>query len=647
MSRLAVENYVVFGVVVVAITVTFQIVSLPFIFSEIDSIRREFDGEIKDSLKMFEESYEQLSEIRPSSMRRERDIALQMVADATSVGPADHPIKAEGSKTRRVQNPLKSYAAIPPLPPILRTTKQQRTSTFQKLSVKPTPYPQKQKQVIEYEDGDYEEESDTIIAEIPKVLPKRKVPHSPAPPASHNLPICPIEENRCPVGSPGPQGQKGVAGINGEDGNDGGPGLDAMDELIPTFAQFCISCPAGPDGKPGINGQPGKPGLFGAPGIPGPNGKNGQPGLPGGYGPPGKQGNMGTRGPVGVNGFDGVVLLPQKGPKGPTGKAGPHGQAGEDGTNNNIEGPSGIIGYPGLQGAPGNVGLPGKRGDFGPQGEPGIGTKEECKCADMIKRAIEVAENTAYVAVEAIAANIHKVPPTKPEIRRNPIKPTLPLPSLEDVRRDQMNPEKRNNRVEEVKTIERMVFEEPKRAHLPKVKDYIKPMKEDEELTISTTTVVPDVKIKEIRTTIMTPRKTLPIRLIETVDEESKHQTNQISSAKFIDRKYPKWRKEGSAKVRKVRRRIRKINRRRSPIRIEKIREDNMFDVEKEIARDSEKKINNRKDSKLKRIDLTPSKNLVEQNKENSNILEEIAKSLGIIDEEKIDKKNLKRVSIP
>lgn len=75
MSRLAMENYVVVGVTLAVITVSCQLLFLPFLFSEIDAIRDEFDSEMREALGVFQDSYEKLAVIRPSSIRRQREAA--------------------------------------------------------------------------------------------------------------------------------------------------------------------------------------------------------------------------------------------------------------------------------------------------------------------------------------------------------------------------------------------------------------------------------------------------------------------------------------------------------------------------------------------------------------------------------------------
>uniref|UniRef100_A0A1I7V2U8 Ribosome biogenesis protein slx9-like n=1 Tax=Caenorhabditis tropicalis TaxID=1561998 RepID=A0A1I7V2U8_9PELO len=90
------------------------------------------------------------------------------------------------------------------------------------------------------------------------------------------------------------------------------------------------------------------------------------------------------------------------------------------------------------------------------------------------------------------------------------------------------------------------------------------------------------------------------------------------------------------------------------------------FRVEKEIARESEKKVVNLKeirrapkrlrrkqkvgkaDKKLRRVHVTPSKTLAFQQRQNSNILENIAESLGLLEKEpKREQRKMNRVPIP
>ncbi|CAB3398747.1 unnamed protein product [Caenorhabditis bovis] len=209
--------------------------------------------------------------------------------------------------------------------------------------------------------------------------------------AVHKIPICPIEENKCPRGPSGPKGEPGADGLRGSDGIDGAVGVDASDEILPQFASFCVTCPPGAEGKPGDNGATGKPGPPGAPGVPGMSGRDGQPGPPGVYGPPGKPGRAGSRGVDGRPGQDGANGIATPGAKGVAGEPGPPGHAGDDGTNNDVEGAEGIAGPPGRPGPPGKPGLPGKRG--------APGHAADCQCRHLVKKAVEIAENTAYVAL--------------------------------------------------------------------------------------------------------------------------------------------------------------------------------------------------------------------------------------------------------
>lgn len=77
MSRLAVENYVVVGITLAVITASCQLLFLPFLFSEIDAIRHEFDVEIREAMRSFESSYEVLAGFRgePGEVRKRREAA--------------------------------------------------------------------------------------------------------------------------------------------------------------------------------------------------------------------------------------------------------------------------------------------------------------------------------------------------------------------------------------------------------------------------------------------------------------------------------------------------------------------------------------------------------------------------------------------
>lgn len=368
--------------------------------------------------------------------------------DGDTVGPADHPAHAAAAKTHgtRLSGIAGQSGGAPPSGPSLFSPE------LRKLAREvPAPTDDYDDEESEYEDA--EAMSDTsggaqvILGTIPTSTTTTTASPSPTPqqhPTLMNsgerlgpLPICPLDENRCPMGPPGPPGLRGTPGQSGTDGNDGLPGFDAMDEITPNFPTFCVTCPAGPDGTPGQPGGTGKPGLGGAPGILGPMGKNGQPGAPGGYGSPGKQGSMGSRGVAGNVGQDGVVLLNTKGPKGPSGKHGTEGQPGEDGTNNNTPGPIGPPGLPGSPGAPGAAGIRGKRGEFGVQGQKGVDSKE-CTCESLMKESIVSAENLAYLAVEAQSQAMgHQIDLKASEIRRTQQKASglaSGLPTLNELR---------------------------------------------------------------------------------------------------------------------------------------------------------------------------------------------------------------------
>uniref|UniRef100_A0A1I7V2U7 Col_cuticle_N domain-containing protein n=1 Tax=Caenorhabditis tropicalis TaxID=1561998 RepID=A0A1I7V2U7_9PELO len=410
MGRLAVENYVVVGVTLAVITASCQLLFLPFLFSEIDSIREEFDSELREALKSFENSYESLAGIRPISIRRQREAVKTMVtADQTSSGPADHrvnPPHADAAKTHHARLSGSTGSVAPPSSPSMFSPE------LRKLA-RESPAP-----TDEYEEEEAEYDETESISEVPRTTggaqvilgtpsPTAAPPgtkthstnlHSGERPMPGPLPICPIEENRCPAGPPGP------------------PDYVEFPEWLVPMATMGL----------------------GAPGIPGPMGKNGQPGAPGGYGSPGKQGAMGSRGAGGMTGQDGVVLLNTKGPKGPPGKPGTEGQPGEDGTNNNTPGPIGEPGNPGDVGTPGSAGLYGWRGDIGGIGERGQDS-EECTCEMLMKKTIENAENSAYSALEAQAMTQGPLPPQiLPDIRRTPQKASAiaagGLPTLDELR---------------------------------------------------------------------------------------------------------------------------------------------------------------------------------------------------------------------
>ncbi|EGT49177.1 CBN-COL-163 protein [Caenorhabditis brenneri] len=783
MGRLAVENYVVVGVALAVITASCQLLFLPFLFSEIDSIREEFDLEIREALKSFENSYENLAGIRPISIRKQREAVKNMVtADQTSIGPADHraipiapsmPPHADAAKTHHARLSGNTGSA-PSSPPSMFSPE------LRKLA-RESPAP-----TDEYEDEESEYDETESISEIPRpqllapgvkastasggaqvilgtpgpvISPpgtKSKHPtllHSGERPMSGPLPICPIEENRCPPGPPGPPGLRGVPGQAGTEGNDGLPGADAMDELTPSFPTFCVTCPPGPDGKPGQPGPTGKPGLVGAPGIPGPMGKNGQPGAPGGYGSPGKQGSMGSRGGAGMTGQDGVVLLNTKGPKGPPGKPGTEGQPGEDGTNNNTPGPIGEPGNPGEGGRPGAGGLYGRRGDIGELGIRGENS-EVCTCETLMKKAIENAENSAYSAVEAQAMTQGpQTAPILPEIRRTPQKASAiaagGLPTLDELRNNyQKKPLTfaQNDGVQKfaVAPSDVAINEEPgaqasvpagqfsvgnsestdqkSENSTPETDNVSETEIDDQEMTSSDNSETSDTseasETPDSSDTVMIDggsddSETEELDNPEPAASSSLHQPNQRSRPALFappraqlptvstgpqvnamnqalsltppkvhavktslphingeSRQKPfdgetevvkKTRGEGSSTQK--RRRIVKVKRvpwRHPAFRVFSTTNENFaynmdegekpFRIEKEIARESEKKVvnlkevrrapkrlrrkikNGKSEKKLRRVHVTPSKKLAYQQRKNSNILENIAESLGLIE---------------
>uniref|UniRef100_A0A8R1HRM0 Col_cuticle_N domain-containing protein n=1 Tax=Caenorhabditis japonica TaxID=281687 RepID=A0A8R1HRM0_CAEJA len=756
------ENYVAVGVTLAVIAVGCQLLFLPFLFSEIDSICAEFDTEIREALGIFENSYENLAGIRPSSIRKRREaVAKNMVADHTSTGPADHPPHADAARTHHARLPLSGISG----PASQFSAELRKLAREAALSTDSAFY-----DLNNAEEADYEEVDPPPSAQgaqvVTTVLPKankRALSHSrglhsggattPQPPASSssstNLPICPLDENRCPPGLAGQPGARGVSGQNGIDGNSGAPGIDAMDELTPSYPVFCTSCPAGPDGKPGVSGPTGKPGLAGAPGIPGPSGKNGQPGAPGGYGSPGKQGAMGSRGTQGGQGQDGVLLLNTKGPKGPPGKAGSDGQQGEDGTNNNTPGPVGELGAVGEHGLTGAPGLPGKRGETGEAGVKGVNS-EECTCANLVKKAIEQAENSAYVAVAEAQLPPQPDAPTiqarslPSEIRRTPQKASslaaAGLPTLEQLRN---NYEKQDKTVESfaqedgavkfaVAPSEVSISEEPA-ALEENVEHSAGVLAENEsalltppenlsetqrgiesessesdsstsEVSSQTEEVVDletlltgsdsdNVETVTRRALLAPPRAILPQKTVENAAVALQPPPPKVHAAKFV---VPKVNGESRRKstitdgevVQKIRSdgksgkkrivKVRRVRKERPPAfkvfstgdhSVSLDEGDAPFLVEKEIARDSEKKVVNQSgreirrapkrlrrkpkqgqtEKKLRRVHLTPSKQLVDEHRQNSNILENIAKSLGLIEKrpEEVKPKMMNRVHVP
>ncbi|CAO4382731.1 unnamed protein product [Caenorhabditis nigoni] len=793
MGRLAIENYVVVGVALAVITASCQILFLPFLFSEIDAIREEFDLEIREALKSFENSYESLAGIRPISIRKQREAAKVMVtADSTSTGPADHrfnpivpsgPPVANAAKTHRA-GVIDSAESVtfPPSSPSLFSPELRKLAREA-----PTPTDEYEGEESEYDDTD-------TISEVPRDPRSQSSPHSlagtgsakvilgtPSPivrppgtkptahptllhsgerqtPSSGPLPICPLEENRCPPGPPGPPGLRGIPGQAGTDGNDGLSGADAMDELAPSFPQFCSTCPPGPDGKPGQPGPTGKPGLVGAPGIPGPMGKNGQPGAPGGYGSPGKQGAMGSRGAAGTVGQDGVVLLNTKGPKGPPGKPGTEGQPGEDGTNNNTPGPIGEPGMPGDVGAPGAGGLYGRRGDIGNLGIRGENS-EVCTCETLTSKAIQNAENSAYSAVEAMAMTQGPQPlQIVPEIRRTPQKAsaiaTDGLPTLDELRGNYrktpltfaqedgaqkfavapsevaINEEPTVQQdavpagqfsVGKAENVDQKVESapEPDSSDVPDATDPQEALEELQENVESPETIVIDggsddsesdesmetesePAASQTRPALFAPpRAQLPT--VSTGPQVSvMNQALNLSPPKVHavktslpringdSRQKPfdgdaeivkKTRGEGSTNKRRRIVKVKRVPWRHPAFRVFSTTNENFaynmdegekpFRIEKEIARESEKKVVNSKeirrapkrlrrkpkhgktDKKLRRVHVTPSKKLAYQHRQNSNILENIAQSLGLIEnqpkqnQKQRKQKKMNRVPIP
>ncbi|EFP00674.1 CRE-COL-163 protein [Caenorhabditis remanei] len=757
MGRLAIENYVVVGVTLAVITASCQLLFLPFLFSEIDAIREEFDTEIREALRSFESSYENLAGIqRPVSIRKQREAVKNMVTtDHTSTGPADHrvnptepsgPPHADAAKTHRARLSGSTGILQAAAPPSMFSPE------LRKLA-RETPAP-----TDEYEEEESEYDETETISDMPRApggaqvilgaptaavvnppgAPKHPtLLHSGERPVPGPLPICPLEENRCPAGPPGPPGHRGTPGQAGIDGNDGLPGADAMDELTPSFPTFCVTCPPGPDGKPGTPGSTGKPGLVGAPGIPGPMGKNGQPGAPGGYGSPGKQGSMGSRGAGGMVGQDGVVLLNTKGPKGPPGKSGTEGQPGEDGTNNNTPGPIGELGSPGEVGRPGANGLLGRRGELGELGLQGENS-EECSCEMLMKKSIENAENSAYSAVEALAmTQTPQAPQIVPEIRRTPQKASAlaagGLPTLEELRHGyQKSPVTfaQEDRVQKfaVAPSDVAVNEEPlvpagqfavaseaesvdQKSEAEPVEEEQEPEPETPEPESSTDAIVIDGgsdDIEEEESEIVEPsqpsqsRPALfapPRAQLPSVSTgpQASEQVVSLSPPKVhaVKTSLPRANGEsrqkpldGDTEVKKTRgesrrRRIVKVKRvpwRHPAFRVFSTTNENFafnmdegekpFRVEKEIARESEKKVVNLKEirrapkrlrrkqkvgkveKKLRRVHVTPSKKLAYQQRQNSNILENIAESLGLIEnqppkEHRKRQQKMNRVPIP
>ncbi|CAI2352512.1 unnamed protein product [Caenorhabditis sp. 36 PRJEB53466] len=640
-----------------------------------------------------------------------------MVADRTSLGPADHPHPhADAARTHHTRLPLSGTRPAAPSHFSAELRKLAREMS--------TP-------TDEYTEESEYEEREPVHVQLPKTpltlgsLPSGAAsslsgPAAPAPSGQGALPMCPLEENRCSPGLAGPPGIKGTAGQNGVDGNDGTPGNDAMDELTPTFPMFCTSCPSGPDGKPGQPGPTGRPGLVGAHGIPGPNGKNGQPGAPGGYGSAGKQGAMGSPGDSGEQGQDGVILLNTKGPKGPPGKPGPDGQPGEDGTNNNTPGPMGETGAVGEMGLVGAPGLYGKRGETGEVGTKRIDTS--CKCEDLMRKAIEVAENSAYVAVEAQARaqTAEQVPqdvppiPTSAEIRRTPQKASSlaasGLPTLDELRGDYQKKEQfvlRSFAQEDgdvkkfaVAPSEVTVNEEPSGPSDNLIPELItedigaseapESPEETNDSLLSESESEPAAEVTrpalfappraqfpqvEVALNLSAPPKLHAAKFVQLprVTGESRQRRPQISSGEVTQRKAEETTTSKRRRILKVRRVHRR--QRHPAFRVFANTEDVVsldegekpFHVEREIARESEKKVvnsreirrspkrltqkpkNGKIEKKLRRVHVTPSKTLAYQHRENANILENIAKSLGLIEQpdRNEQKKEMNRVPIP
>ncbi|KRZ56463.1 Pre-mRNA-processing factor 19, partial [Trichinella nativa] len=171
----------------------------------------------------------------------------------------------------------------------------------------------------------------------------------------------------CHQGPPGPPGSPGDDGTDGLDGLDGAPGKPGRDGVVlppegpvPEPCQICMPGPIGAPGAVGVKGPPGPKGKPGAPGL------DGQPGMRGLVGTEGPQGLPGDCGPKGLKGDAGKIYDVQ----GPPGEPGPRGEDGPKGLRG-FPGPDGVPGIKGPPGDQGELGLPGQQGPTGPAGPMG------------------------------------------------------------------------------------------------------------------------------------------------------------------------------------------------------------------------------------------------------------------------------------
>ncbi|CAI2343379.1 unnamed protein product [Caenorhabditis sp. 36 PRJEB53466] len=134
----------------------------------------------------------------------------------------------------------------------------------------------------------------------------------------------------CIICPPGPQGAVGQQGPKGPPGPKGKSQERAGD---------------GKNGEPGMIGPPGPPGGVGEPGPPGPAGQPGR--VIQVNGPAGPAGPRGPKGPPGPKGLPGIAGLTEVGPQGPPGDNGGPGPVGGQGP----PGPQGPQGPPGDEGS--------------------------------------------------------------------------------------------------------------------------------------------------------------------------------------------------------------------------------------------------------------------------------------------------------
>ncbi|KRX40199.1 Collagen alpha-5(VI) chain [Trichinella nativa] len=171
-----------------------------------------------------------------------------------------------------------------------------------------------------------------------------------------------------PPGPPGPSGQDGEDGLPGMPGKPGKNATPGSHQPIP--APPCIKCL---EAAPGPPGRPGPPGLRGEPGNPGKDGISSYVSEPGPPGPPGLPGQPGRLGRQGYRGAPGKLIY-RPGPPGKPGLPGPMGPPGCQGNRglNGKPGSPGDIGMPGEPGYPGHAGQAGQRGPMGDMGTTGV-----------------------------------------------------------------------------------------------------------------------------------------------------------------------------------------------------------------------------------------------------------------------------------